>query len=74
MDQSIRPMSDAERELHIKDCGDLMQAAMVRYEDSNNFHDRADADAWRMLMEKSIKARSPEQVARMEKEKGLTNA
>lgn len=74
MDQSIRPMSDAERELHIKDCGDLMQAAMVRYEDSNNFHDRADADAWRMLMEKAIKARSPEQVARMEKEKGLTNA
>jgi len=74
MDQSIRLMSDAERELHIKDCGDLMQAAMVRYEDSNNFHDRADADAWRMLMEKAIKSRSPEQVARMEKEKGLTNA
>lgn len=74
MAQSIRPMSDAERELHIKDCGDLMQAAMVRYEDSNNFHDRADADAWRMLMEKAIKSRSPEQVARMEKEKGLTNA
>ena len=74
MDQSIRLMSDQERELHIKDCGELMQAAMARYEASNNLHDRADADAWRMLMEKAIKARSPEQVARMEKEKGLTNA
>lgn len=74
MDQSIRLMSDQERELHIKDCGELMQAAMARYEASNNLHDRADADAWRILMEKAIKARSPEQVARMEKEKGLTNA
>ena len=74
MDQSIRPMSDAERELHIKDCGDLMQAAMARYEESNNFHDRADADAWRILMERAIKARSPEQVALMEQERGICNA
>ncbi len=74
MDQSIRPMSDAERELHIKDCGDLMQAAMVRYEESNNFHDRADADSWRILMERAIKARSPEQVALMEQERGICNA
>ena len=71
MDQSIRPMSDAERELHIKDCGDLMQAAMARYEASNNFHDRADADAWRILMERAINARSQDQVARMEKNRGI---
>jgi hypothetical protein len=38
MDQSIRLMSDQERELHIKDCGELMQAAMARYEASNNLH------------------------------------
>jgi hypothetical protein len=74
MDQSIRLMTDAERELHIKDCGDLMQAAMVRYEESNNFHDRADADSWRILMERAIKARSPEQVALMEQERGICNA
>ena len=64
-------MNDAERELHIKNCGDLMQAAMVRYEDSNNFHDRADADAWRILMERAINARSQDQVARMEKNMGI---
>lgn len=74
MDQSIRLMSDQERELHIKDCGDLMQAAMARYEASNNLHDRADADAWRMLMERAIKARSPVQVLRMEQERGISHA
>lgn len=74
MDQSIRLMSDQERELHIKDCGELMQAAMARYEASNNLHDRADADAWRMLMERAIKERSPEQVALMEQERGICNA
>jgi len=74
MDQSIRLMSDQERELHIKDCGELMQAAMARYEASNNLHDRADADAWRMLMERAIKARSPVQVLRMEQERGISHA
>jgi len=67
-------LSDTERELHIKDCGDLMQAAMARYEASNNLHDRADADAWRMLMERAIKARSQVQVFRMEQERGISHA
>ena len=67
-------MTDADRELHITDCGRLMQEAMARYEESNNFHDRADADAWRMLMERAIKARSPVQVLRMEQERGISHA
>jgi len=67
-------LSDTEREAHIKDCGRLMQEAIQRYEQSGNFHYRADADAWRILMERAIKGRSPEQVARMEQERGLCNA
>lgn len=64
-------MTDNERELHIKSCGQLMEQAMGNYEASGSFHDIADAHAWRMAMEAAIKARTPQTVARMESERGL---
>jgi len=64
-------MTDSERELHIKNCGELMQAAWQRYEESGCFDARGEADMWRVLMCAAIQGRSPEFVARMEKERGI---
>ena len=64
-------MADSELEAHIKSCGQLMQDAMSRYEQSGCFSDRGEADYWRIAMESAIKSRSPEQVARMETDRGI---
>jgi hypothetical protein len=68
---STRSMSDEERELHIRDCGWLMEDAMRRYCETGCFSHRGEADRWKLLMEEAIRGRSAEQVARMEREKGL---
>ena len=65
-------MTDNERELHIKSCGDLMTQAYAQYEASSCFGDKGSADGWRMCMERAVAARSPAQVARMEAERGLS--
>jgi hypothetical protein len=65
------PMSDQEREAHIKACGVLMEDAMQRYYETGDFGHRGEADRWRLLMQEAIKGRSPEQVKRMEQERGL---
>lgn len=65
------PMSDAERELHIRSCGYLMEDAMRRWCETGDFGYRGEADRWRILMEQAIKSRSAAQVARMERERGL---
>lgn len=57
-------MSDDERELHIKHCGDLMEEC---YRQGNS----EAAHGWLQAMNQAIQARSPEQVARMEKAAGL---
>lgn len=64
-------LSDAERELHIKDCAWLMEDAMQRYYETGCFSHRGAADRWRLLMEEAIKGRSPEYVAKLEKDRGL---
>ena len=64
-------MTDSERELHIKSCGQPMEQAMGNSEAPGSFHDIADAHAWRMAMEAAIKARTPQKVARMEEQLGL---
>jgi hypothetical protein len=65
-------MTDTERERHIADCGRLMQAAMARYQQSSDLADLGDAHRWRRLMEEAIAGRSAGQVARMEKNAGLS--
>ncbi len=65
-------MTDEEREEHIQSCGRLMEAAMERWERDGLIVDRGDADRWHLLMVEAIKARSPAQVARMERERGLS--
>lgn len=60
----MTPMTDAEREAHISDCGRLMLEAMAE-------GDREKANAWRMDMEHAIAMRTPEQIALMETERGL---
>jgi hypothetical protein len=65
------PLTDAERERHIRDCAWLMEDAMRRYYETGCFGYRGEASRWRLLMEEAIKGRSAEQVARMERERGL---
>lgn len=57
-------MTDAELESHITDLGLLIQKAYAE-------GDRAAAVAWSNARTDAIKARSPQQVARMEDERGL---
>lgn len=64
-------MSDEEREAHIRDCAWLMEDAMRRWCETGDFGYRGEADRWRLLMEEAIKARSPEYVAKLERERGL---
>jgi len=64
-------MTDAERESLITFHGFQMQAAYARYEASSNFADRGDADYHMRAMTALVKARSANQVTRMEVERGL---
>ena len=57
-------MTDPELEQHIADLGLLIERAMAE-------GDRAAAVAWAAARADAIKARSPQQVARMEEERGL---
>jgi hypothetical protein len=66
-----KPLTDGEREKHIKDCAWLMEDAMRRYYETGCFSHRGEADRWRLLMEEAIRGRSAEQVARLERERGL---
>lgn len=71
VDSVSAPSDDAEREAAILHEGREMEAAMARYVESGCFTDRADADLARRRMEALIRGRSPQQVARMEQERGL---
>lgn len=64
-------VSDAERELHIQSCGVLMEIAMRRWCETGDFSFRGEADRWKLLMQEAIKSRSPAQVAKMERERGI---
>lgn len=63
--------SAAELEQHIADCGRRMEAAYRRFERTRKGSDRAEAGRWRVAMQQAIAQRSPETVARMERERGL---
>lgn len=65
------PMSDGERELRIGKHGSLMLHFMAEWDAHGNFDDRGHAERHLMLMSDLIRERSPEQVARMERERGL---
>jgi hypothetical protein len=64
-------ITDAQREFLIRRAGRMMRLAMARYERSGCFSDRGLADYWLLTMRSDIRARSPEQVARMEAARGL---
>lgn len=57
-------MTESEREDHIVFCGKQIEICMAA-------GDRKKADFWRQDMEHAIAGRSPETVARMERERGL---
>ncbi|HBH39607.1 MAG TPA: hypothetical protein DDX06_14620 [Curvibacter sp.] len=57
-------LTDQEREQHIAACGRLMLEAMAEGR-------RADAEAWLQAQGDAIRGRSPEQITRMEVERGL---
>ena len=58
--QEAKTMSDDERELHIKHCGELMEA---NYAQGN----REAAMGWWQEQVKAINSRSPKQIERMER-------
>jgi hypothetical protein len=64
-------LTDEERERHIRSCGILMEAAMRSWSETGDFTYRGEADRWKLLMQEAIKGRSPAQVAKMERERGL---
>jgi hypothetical protein len=70
-EETLSDMTDNELERHIRDCGGQMLLAMARYERYGDFADRGDADRWLALQNAAIRARSPEMVAKLEKERGL---
>jgi hypothetical protein len=70
--QHRKPLSDEEREAHIKACGVLMEDAMRRWCETGCFSHRGEADRWKLLMEEAIRSRPPEYVAKLERERGLT--
>lgn len=59
-----KDMTEAEREAHIGDCGRLVESEMKA-------GNREAAMSWLQAMEEAIKTRTPEQVARLEAERGL---
>jgi hypothetical protein len=64
-------MSDAEREAAIVQAGKAIERHMAEYERTGCFGARGDADRSRRLMELLIRGRSPEYVAKLERERGL---
>lgn len=64
-------MSDEEREDAICRAGKAIEHHMGLYAASSDLMDRGDADRARLLMQQLIAGRSAEQVARMERERGL---
>lgn len=65
-------LAGLERELRIQAEGLLMQAEMLDWERTGYLGARAGADYHRMRMERLIAERSPETVAAMERERGLS--
>ena len=62
---------DQGRELAIQTAGKSMEAHYAAYERTGDFGERGAADAARLRMEKLIKERRPEFVAKLEVERGL---
>jgi hypothetical protein len=62
---------DAENEKHAAACGWLSLRAYAAYEAFGCEEDRAEARRWGEMRDQAVRARSPAQVARMEKERGL---
>jgi len=68
---AVSALSDTELEAHIADCGKRLIACMEAWEQGGNFADRGEAMYFERLQAEAIKARSVEQVRRMEVARGL---
>jgi hypothetical protein len=64
-------LTDDQREEAIRIAAGLVEKHMAAWEKSGCFADRGNADRARVLMEQLIRGRSPEYVARIERERGL---
>lgn len=64
-------LTPAELESHIRDCGRLIEKSMKAWYETGCFSHRGEADYWKSRMYEAIAARTPETVARMERERGL---
>ena len=64
-------ITDVEREVHIKICGERMTKPYAAYKASGGPADRKEAQCWLAAMADAIRSRSAKTVARMELEKGL---
>lgn len=65
-------LMDMGRELAIRIAGKAMEAHVAEWIRTGDFGERGAADAARLRMERLIKERRPEFVARLEMERGLT--
>lgn len=64
-------MTDELRERSISNLALLVEGAMARWEATGCFHDRGQADGYRIHMESLINGRSPEHIDSMEIARGL---
>jgi epoxyqueuosine reductase QueG len=64
-------LGDLQREIAIQHEAREVEQYMRRYADSGCFSDRGAADRARLRMEELIRGRSPEYVAKLERERGL---
>jgi hypothetical protein len=65
-------LTDLEREYCIKESGKRLEALHATYKASGCFNDAAARDCELRYMAALIRGRSPEQIQRMEAERGLT--
>ena len=64
-------LSDADREIAIQRAGAAVEKHMAKWRETGCFAARGDADRALRLMGLLVKGRSPEVVARLERERGL---
>lgn len=68
---SLSDMSDAQREVQIIHEGRAVEYHMAKYAETSDLGELGAAHGARLRMESLIRGRSPAQVARMERERGL---
>ena len=73
---ALQDLIDEARELEIAWAGKNIEVAQKLLEQpgADHFHCSGQRDHWKLVMSNCINARSPAQIARLEKERGLDHA